>query len=131
MLCEDLEGFIHSLKHILNKNAIVIVSGNVQPTVGVVVRTQFDDHSYIVLRKKPLIRACFENNFELLEQNSYDDWYPDYATAHDLVPIQKLFKFYYLEKAISKLIQNKQSLKNASFRLRDRHLFYQVFRFLG
>ena len=84
MFCKDLEGFIHSLKHIINKDARIIVHANVQPTVGVVVRTQFDDHSYHILRQKKRLRGYFENHFELLEEATYEDLYPQYVTSHDL-----------------------------------------------
>lgn len=127
MFCKDLEGFMHSLKQILNEDAIIIVHANVQPTVGVVVRTQFDDHSYLVLRQKQRLRRYFENHFTLLEEARYEDLYPQYVTSHDLNPLTRLLKIFYTEKAITKLIQNKKSIP--SFRYKDRHVFYQVYKF--
>ena len=127
MFCEDMKGFIDSLKSILNEDATIIVHANVQPTVGVVVRTQFDDHSYLVLRQKIRLRRYFENQFTLLEEATYEDLYPQYVTSHDLNPLTRLLKIFYTEKAIMKLVQDKSS--NPSFRYKDRHVFYQVYKY--
>lgn len=129
MFCKDMKTFVSSLTPMLNDGATIVVTGNVQPTAGVVVRTQFDDYTYLILRKPDVLKMYFKEKFELLEEGGYSDWYPEYATAHDLVPLQRLLKIYYLEKAVSKLVKNQNHTKNPFFRYRDRHLFYQVFKY--
>lgn len=127
MFCKDLDSFVSSLKKILSKDGVIIAHANVEPTIGVMARTQFDDFSYLVLRRKNSLRKHFESDFDLLEESSYEDIYPEYVTSHDLNRVTRFLKLYYTEKAISKLVKNPKAFAN--FRYKDRHVFYQVYKF--
>lgn len=131
MFCQDLKSFTESLAKILRQNAIVILTANVQPTAGLVVRTQFDDYSYLVLRQKEQLASYFKDNFELLEEASYEDPYAQYVTAHDLNFITRVLKSFYANKIAKGIFKSFASENFPSFRLRDRHVFYQVYKLKG
>ncbi|HEY6161574.1 MAG TPA: class I SAM-dependent methyltransferase, partial [Bacteroidia bacterium] len=49
MFCRDIGKFIDSLRPILNPGAIVVVNGSTEPTLGTMLRFQYDDYAYLVL----------------------------------------------------------------------------------
>lgn len=132
MFCNDLGVFTSSLKNILNPEAKIILFANVEPTLGVAVRTHFDDFTYYILRTKDRLRSYFEEGFNLIEESEYEDLYPDYVNLHDLNFLTRTLKTFYLEKGIRNLSKSFPEIRNRhSFRYRDRHVFYQVYQYIG
>lgn len=129
MFCVDMEKFISSLKNHLNDKAIIILSANVLPTVGVMVRTQFDDHSYLILRHEKALKNSFDKNFSLVSESWYQDIYTEYFLEHDINPLKSWLKNFYSISAINKIRKYFNKENYPSFRLRDRHLYYLVYEF--
>jgi len=129
MFCLDMSKLISELKPYLNDNAVVILSGNVAPTIGVMIRTQFDDYSYLVLRQKEALKKYFQKDFSLLRESWYQDEYTEYVLAHDVGLLNSILKNFYAIKAVRKILKQFPNTAFSSFRLRDRHLYYQVFQY--
>lgn len=75
MFCVDIDKFSKQLKKILKPNAIVMMVNCVTPTLGTVIRTQFDEFSYYRLCEPEYIAGLFEKNkFDTVKiQNETDD----------------------------------------------------------
>lgn len=61
MFCHDLDRFCRGLHAVLNENGVVVINHSVIPTLGVMLRVQFDEFSYAVLRQPETVIKSFEN----------------------------------------------------------------------
>lgn len=130
MFCLDLPKFINSMKHRLNKGAKIFITRNVVPTVGVVMRTQFDDFSYLLLRQPETVQKAFSDEFSLLKLDWDRDEFPFYVWDHDLDSISLGISTFYTLSAVWKLRKAAQRISERyPFRARDRKFFSMVLQY--
>jgi len=128
MFIEDLDAFTTDLQKILNKDGIIIMTRNVQPTIGTLARTQFDEFSYLFLRQpKEVVRILEKSKLQIVKTDGDQDVYDFYLNYFDMDLLGYAISSYYKFKAILKL--RKKAFKGQEkfgFRRRDRQMFYVV-----
>lgn len=83
MFCVDLERFLSDLKQLLAPDAIVVMQYCVIPTLGVLLRTQNDEYSYLALyQPETLIQFCERHGLALIACEDEIDADP-YVNDHD------------------------------------------------
>ena len=123
MFCMDLNKFIKDLKKVLYKNGYVMINHSVIPTLGVILRTQVDEHSYFALRQPQTIIESFLRNGFSLEYRKDETDQGLYVYDDDLIRIRKyLYKFYEF-KGIKSLKNNRLFSWPARDRRRSTMLF--------
>ncbi len=104
MFCKDIVKFIEDVKLILNPNALVIQHRVVKPTLGVFLRTQYDDYNYQVLYQPDYVeRMHIKKGFEcILRVDEIDPtgYMHDYDANIILNTLYKPYK-YAAEKELS------------------------------
>ena len=98
MFALDLPGFTRRIESCLNPGGLVIINHSVKPTLGVMVRVQLDELSYLVLRRPEVIIEEFaqhgytvEARMDETDQSLYvydDDFLPHRMAAHYLYEIR-------------------------------------------
>ena len=124
MFCLDLNKFIQDLKKVLHNNGYIMINNSVIPTLGVILRTQVDEHSYFALRQPQNIIDAFLNNGFSLEYRK-DETDPSlYVYDDDLTRVRKYLNKFYEMKGV-------KSLKNRryySWPARDRRRSTMLFK---
>jgi len=95
MFARDLNKFVADMKAVLGPGGQVFINHSVVPTLGVLLRTQLDDFSYLVLRQPEAIIAAFTaSGFSL--QHRADETDPGlYIYDHDLLRHWRwVYRFY-------------------------------------
>ncbi|MCS6955923.1 MAG: class I SAM-dependent methyltransferase [Candidatus Calescibacterium sp.] len=115
--CNDLKRFVNSLRNIINERGIVYISYS-PPTLGLMIRWQFDEYTYTRCWPVEVISKCFsEAGFQQIvfeDEGSYrydDDWYNNDKNfiAMLLLKIIRIIGKFYLFKS---LILNKSIIKD-------------------
>jgi len=123
MFCLDLNKFIRDLKKVLNKEGYIMINNSVIPTLGVILRTQVDEHSYFALRQpKTIIDAFLKNGFSLEFRKDETDQ-GLYVYDDDLIRIRKYLNKLYEMKGIKTLKSNRLFSWPARDRRRSTMLF--------
>lgn len=74
MFCNDLKKFLTQLKPLLNPNAKIIYTQSVLPTLGVLMRTQFDEYNYQHLYQPETLVSIHEQmGYSLIHTHSDPD----------------------------------------------------------
>jgi ubiquinone/menaquinone biosynthesis C-methylase UbiE len=77
MFCLDMSQFLERLKPLLNPGALIVVNGSTEPSLGTMLRFQYDDYAYLVLYDPGALKDIFsKNGFELTGEHRM-------AQAHD------------------------------------------------
>mgnify|MGYP003412117878 CR=1 FL=1 len=83
MFCVDMERFLVNLEKLLKPGAVVVFQYCVIPTLGVLLRTQNDDYSYLALyQPETLIQFCDGHGLRLVTRDDEVDSDP-YVVDHD------------------------------------------------
>ena len=98
MFALDLSEFVRQIKSCLSPGGLLIINNSVKPTLGVMVRVQLDEFSYLVLRRPEIIIENFarhgftvERRFDETDQSLYvydDDLLPHRMAVHYLYEIR-------------------------------------------
>ncbi len=119
MFSKDIKKLMNDIKKITHKDSLIIINYSVIPTIGTLIKTQYDEYNYFMLySSKYLTEVAKELNFDVLGCD--DD--PDqemYVYQQDSSKVLLLLKFYYEYKAIP--IIGMES--DFSFRARNRRRF--------
>lgn len=84
MFCVDMERFLTSLKKLLKPGTVVVFQYCVIPTLGVLLRTQNDDYSYLALyQPETLIQFCGSQGLHLVTREDEIDS-DSYVVDHDV-----------------------------------------------
>ena len=122
MFSKDINKLLESLKKVTHKDSLIIINYSVIPTVGTLLKTQYDEYNYFNLfSSKYLKEIVKEHKFEILGCD--DD--PDqemYVYSQDRSRFLQLLKCFYEYKAISKIGMETKF----SFRARNRRRFNLV-----
>ena len=124
MFCLDLNKFIQDLKKVLHNNGYIMINNSVIPTLGVILRTQVDEHSYFALRQPQNIIDAFLNNGFSLEYRK-DETDPGlYVYDDDLTRVRKYLNKFYEMRGV-KSLKNKRYY---SWPARDRRRSTMLFK---
>jgi ubiquinone/menaquinone biosynthesis C-methylase UbiE len=128
MFCKDLGKHANDLKDIIAPDGLVVVNHSVIPTLGVILRTQVDEHSYFSLRSPEQVIKHFENaGFSLVERKDETD--PSmYVYDHDLTLRWSLLRIFYELKAV---LTMRSKGRVFAFPARDRRRSTMLFRYNG
>jgi len=116
MFCQNPEKLAKELFSITHSNSIIIIQHSVIPTLGVLLRTQFDEYNYKILYQPNFLidifsRLGFQKEFNAIESD------PDpYVYDHDKIIPLTLLRFFYEFFALQIL----SWIPSFSFRSRDR-----------
>ena len=67
MFGKDIDAFVSNIRESLNASGRVMINHSVIPTLGVMLRTQLDEHKGFVLRQPESVINAFEKQgFELI-----------------------------------------------------------------
>lgn len=124
MFARDLEKFADELRRCTAPGGIVMINHAVVPTLGVMLRTQLDEFSYLVLRQPDsIIKAFAKQGFEL--QHRADETDPDlYVYDHDLLRRWRWLYLFYESRNLRRLASDRRFAWPA----RDRRRSTLVFR---
>ena len=103
MFCANLLQFCQGMHSVLNESGVVVVNHSVIPTLGVMLRVQFDEFSYAILRQPETVIKTFEEaGFALTARMDETD--PSmYVYDNDFKKAWRLPHTYYEFKAINQL----------------------------
>jgi len=123
MFMDDLSTVLEDLSTVLKDDGIIIINYSVTPTLGTILRTQFDEYNYKHLYSKTFIVETLERygfNSIGLSRN-YD--FSMYINSLDSFPMERIITRWYELKAL----KNKFIYQN-EFTARDRRRYDMVFR---
>jgi len=116
MFCVDVERFLTDLEKLLKPGAIVVMQYCVVPTLGVLLRTQDDEYSYLALyQADTLIEFCQKHGIRLVDRQDEIDPEP-YVFDHDVSRWLTGLRLWYEVKGLRALPFTSKYL----FRARDR-----------
>ncbi len=126
MFAKDLNSFAKQLKDSINANGMLVIHRSVVPTLGVMLRTQLDEFSYLVLRESATVIKTFEmNGFKLLEHKLEID--PSlYINDHDLRWHWSYLHNHYESKAIKQIASDRKYAWVARDRRFDHFVFERI-----
>ena len=124
MFAKDLPKFVSELKRSLVPGGLAMVNRSVSPTLGVMLRTQLDEFSYLILRQpQAIIEAFLKEGFELHYRADETD--PTlYVYDNDLLLRWRLVHRFYERRGVRRLAEDRRFAWPA----RDRRLTTLVFR---
>lgn len=124
MFAKDIGKFADEIKRSLVPGGIVMINHSVIPTLGVMLRTQFDEFSYFVLRwPQTIIDEFCKHGLELRYQANETDS-SLYVYDNDLLFRWRLIHRFYECRNLAKLISN----RTFAWPARDRRRSTLVFR---
>ena len=123
MFAKDLPKFVASLKQVLSKGGSVLINHSVEPTLGVMLRTQLDEFSYFVLRQPKTVIETFEANGFKLKHRSDETDSSLYVYENDLLLRWRFLHQVYEKKALSILNKNRLFAWPARDRRRSTFVF--------
>ncbi len=123
MFCRNLQAFLADAHEVLAPGGLLISHRCVEPTLGVLLRTQCDEYNYQVLySQQTLLDAHEKVGLKLMAREDEND--PElYVYDHDNNPVLEILHYLYEIPAINKM-------KNYSvfpFRARDRRRSHFIF----
>lgn len=100
MFCVDMERFLNDLEQLLTPGAIVVMQYCVVPTLGVLLRTQDDEYSYLALyQPETLIEFCERHRIRPTARQDEIDAEP-YVADHDISRWLTLLRIWYEVKGL-------------------------------
>lgn len=124
MFAKDLPKFVSEIKRSLVPGGLVMVNRSVLPTLGVMLRTQLDEFSYLILRQPQTIIDAFQKE-GLQLQHRVDETDPTlYVYDNDLLLRWRLVHRFYERRGVRCLAKDRIFALPA----RDRRLSSLVFR---
>ena len=124
MFAENLDNFVREVNSVLKPGGIVMVNRSMIPTLGILLRTQLDEFSYLILRQVNTIIEEFANQgFELIHRKDEIDS-TLYVYDHDLLAHWRLVYRWYERKNLPRLLEDRESI----LRARDRRFTTLTFR---
>ena len=116
MFAKDLSKFAKEIQRSLCPGGVLLINHSVIPTLGVMLRTQLDEHSYFVLRQPETIIEAFQKEGFVLRHRA-DETDPSlYAYDNDLRPHWRFVHRFYEKRGLKRLL----SERNFSWPARDR-----------
>lgn len=126
MFAKELPNFVDTLRRVLSKGGSVLINHSVEPTLGVMLRTQLDGFSYFVLRQPKTIIDTFEANGFKLKYRA-DETDPSlYVYENDLLLRWRFLHRVYEKKALPILNDNRLFSWAARDRRRSTLLFERM-----
>ena len=118
MFCDDLVRLANEIYSKLVPGGFYILNNTIEPTLGIMLRTQFDEYSFHVLRQPAHVRKiCEDIGFEVVDQ--IDEVDPSmYAYDNDLLNEWIIPHYLYEIKAMINLKEKAKNFYN--LRARDR-----------
>ena len=124
MFAKDLGKFADEIKRSLTPGGMVMINHSVIPTLGVMLRTQFDEFSYFVLRQpESIIEEFKKHGFELHHRADETDL-GLYVYDNDLLLRWRLIHRFYERRNVARLMRDRRFAWPA----RDRRRSTLVFR---
>lgn len=124
MFAKDLPKFVNEIKRSLVPGGLVMVNRSVLPTLGVMLRTQLDEFSYLILRQPQTIIDAFQKE-GLQLHHRVDETDPTlYVYDNDLLLRWRLVHRFYERRGVRCLAKDRIFALPA----RDRRLSSLVFR---
>ena len=116
MFCDDIDKLIAEIYELLKPGGYYILNNTIVPTLGLMLRTQFDEYSFHILRQTSFIAdKCINAGFKLVEQ--VDEVDPSmYAYDNDFLKEWRFAHYLYEIKAINQL----EAYSKFDLRARDR-----------
>ena len=123
MFCQDLDCFLKDVEKVLHPGGVLVLQYCVIPTIGTLLRTQFDEYNYLVLyQPETLIKICKNLKFDLVSyENEIDPTM--YVYDHDRSLKFTLIRIINELRALRKLPFN----SSYPFRARDRRRSNLIF----
>lgn len=123
MFVSELDKTIIGLKKILKDGGLLIIQNSIIPTLGVILRTQFDEYNFLSLYSSQFLTKTLEkNDFTLLQIRRNPD-FSLYVSDFHKYPIEKKLLLYY-----EHLATKENSLNSFNFIARDRRRYDFVFK---
>ncbi|MGN6516105.1 MAG: class I SAM-dependent methyltransferase [Rhizomicrobium sp.] len=129
MFCADLDQFAADANDRLNHGGLMFINHSVIPTLGVAIRVQLDEFSYVVLRQPENVVKIFEKNGFEVVKNAPDPDFFMYVYDHDLNGWWQFAQNLYTIPAVRTLLAAERAGKPSyTFRARDRRRATMIFR---
>ena len=119
MFSKNINKLLVDLKKIIHKESLIIINYSVLPTIGTLLKTQYDEYNYFMLYSSKYLKdVVYQHDFEILGCDDDSDQ-EMYVYKQDSSKILQLLKYYYEYKAIFTIGMETEF----SFRARDRRRF--------
>tara|TARA_A100001388_G_scaffold257295_1_gene223013 strand:+ start:3142 stop:4029 length:888 start_codon:yes stop_codon:yes gene_type:complete len=118
MFCDDLPKLISNIYDLLNPGGFYIINNTIEPTLGIMTRTQYDEYSFHILRQpKLVIEDAKKVGLELVDQ--IDEVDPSLYVYDNDLRYSWMFVHYFYE--IRNTLHLKKTIGNLfNLRARDR-----------